>query len=80
MRNGSGCVLKKVLHLEIHTVKYTPLNASRYIPLPKTLQSRSSLSNIRNDEQKCFQWNVLAAHTPRKNQRTFVIICDMNTN
>lgn len=36
MRNGSGWVLKKVLHFEIHTVKYTPLKASSYIPLPKT--------------------------------------------
>lgn len=37
MRNGSGWVLKKVLHLEINTVKYTPLKASSYIALPKNI-------------------------------------------
>ena len=35
MREGSGWVLKKVLHLEIHTVRYSPLNAKSYISLPK---------------------------------------------
>jgi hypothetical protein len=64
MRNGSGWVLKKVLHLEIHTVKYMPLKASSYIPLPKTLQLRSSILNIKNEDQKCFHWSVLAALHP----------------
>lgn len=63
MRNGSGWVLKKVLYLEIHTVKYTPLKASSYIPLPKALKN-SNILNIRNEDQKRFQWCVLAALHP----------------
>ena len=61
MREGSGWVLKKVLHLEIHTVRYSPLNAKSYIPLPKTLQNKCSVLNIRNFDDNCFEYCVLAA-------------------
>ena len=61
MRDGSGWVMKKVLHLEIHTVRYSPLNASSYIPLPKTLQNNCSILNIRNHDERCFEYSILAA-------------------
>lgn len=44
MRNGCGWVLKKVVHLEMHNVKYTPLKASSYILTTKTLQNSSFLT------------------------------------
>ena len=53
--------MKKVLHLEIHTVRYSPLNASSYIPLPKTLQNNCSILNIRNHDERCFEYSILAA-------------------
>ena len=62
MREGSGWTLKKILHLEVHTVRYAPLNASSYIPLPKTLQNNCSLLNIRNFfDDSCFEYSILAA-------------------
>lgn len=61
MREGSGWVMKKVLHLEIHTVRYSPINASSYIPLPKPLQHNCSILNIRNYDKSCFEYSILAA-------------------
>lgn len=61
MRDGSGWVIKKVLHLEIHTVRYSPLNGSSYIPLPKTLQHNCSILNVRNFDDSCFEYSILAA-------------------
>ena len=61
MREGSGWVMKQVLHLEVHTVRYSPLNASSYLVLPKTLQNKCSILNIRNFDNSCFEYCILAA-------------------
>ena len=31
--NDSGCVFKSIVSLDIHTVKYRPMDGSSYIPL-----------------------------------------------
>ena len=64
MREGSGWYLKKVLKLEIHTVVYAPLTGSTFIPLPKSLSWSHSILNIRNQDQKCFAWCILASLHP----------------
>ena len=76
MRDGSGWVMKKVLHLEIHTVRYSPLNASSYIPLPKTLQNNCSILNIRNFDDSCFEYSILAA-VHNIYQQMSTIICNI---
>ncbi|XP_053380071.1 uncharacterized protein LOC128548718, partial [Mercenaria mercenaria] len=64
MRDGSGWFLRKVLKLEIHTIKYRPLSGSSYLPLPRTLLYNSSLLNIENEDEKCFLWCILASLHP----------------
>lgn len=64
MREGSGWYVKKVLKLEIHTVVYKPIPGSKYIPLPKTLVKSNSLLNIKNNDDKCFLYSVLASLHP----------------
>ena len=61
---SSGWVLKKVLHLIVHTVIYSPLSGSSYIQLPQKLRHSRSVLNIRNEDQKCFLWNILASLHP----------------
>ncbi|XP_042913258.1 uncharacterized protein, partial [Parasteatoda tepidariorum] len=57
---GSGWVLEEVNYLEINTAHYVPLNGSSFIPLPSEIAKRRAVLNIRNYDEKCFLWSVLA--------------------
>ncbi|CAG2190062.1 unnamed protein product [Mytilus edulis] len=57
---GSGWTLKHVIRMEIQTLQYRPIGGSNYFPLPESLQRSHSVVNIRNDDQKCFLWSILA--------------------
>jgi len=61
LRESSGWVLKRVLHLTVHTVKYSPTSGSSFMELPKPLRRINHLLNIRNLDQKCFLWCCLAS-------------------
>lgn len=51
---GSGWTLKRVLHMDVHTIQYQPIRGSSYVQLPETLQNSHSIINIKNSDQKCF--------------------------
>ncbi|CAH3019295.1 unnamed protein product, partial [Porites evermanni] len=53
-----------VLQLDISVATYTPLRGSSHVKLPKELHDKKAILNIRNDDQKCFPWSVLAALHP----------------
>ena len=44
------------LFLNINKVKF--INASSYIPLPKSLKNKKALINPKNEDQRCFLWCV----------------------
>ena len=46
-------------------VQYDPLRASTYLPLPKVIKDKKACINIKNDDQKCFFWSVLASLYPQ---------------
>ena len=60
IHESSGWILRRVKHLDIHTVVYKPLGGSSYLELPKTLINSHSLLNIKNRDDKCFVWVILA--------------------
>lgn len=60
IHESSGWLLRTVKKLHIHTIHYKPLNASSYIELPKTLQKSRTVLNIKNKDDKCFIWSILA--------------------
>lgn len=62
-REGSNWVLDKVLGVAIHIVQYNPIKGSSYLSLPAKLASKKAIVNVnvRNTDQKCFMWSVLAA-------------------
>ena len=66
---GSGWTLQRILHMEVYTMQYRPIRGSSYFPLLDALQRSKSIVNIKNQDQKCFLWSVLAALHPvsRKN-------------
>ena len=59
-QNGSGWYFKEVLHFEIYTVVYKPIRGSSYIPLPDWIMLKKAIVNVRNTDEKCFLWCVLA--------------------
>ena len=61
---GSGWRLHSIINLELHTVRYNPLNGETWIPLPKELANKKAIINMKNEDNKCFLWCVLRALNP----------------
>ena len=63
-KEGSGWILDAILHLDLNMAKCTPLKGSSYIPLPKKLKTKKAIINVKNTDNKCFMWSILAALHP----------------
>jgi hypothetical protein len=61
---GSQWVLSRIVKVELKINKYNPLRGSSYIPLPEILANKKAIINIKNNDNKCFLWSVLAALHP----------------
>ena len=59
-RQGSGWYLSKIIQIEVHTATLSPLKASSYIELPKKVKRTKAVLNIKNKDNMCFIWSVLA--------------------
>ena len=57
---GSGWSQGKVEELELRITKYNPIRGKSYIPLPKEISDKKAVLNIKNTDEKCFMWCVLA--------------------
>ena len=64
--NGSGWILDNVISLSVNIAKYTPLKGSSYIELPKYLKDKKAIVNVKNEDNKCLKWALLAALHPAK--------------
>lgn len=62
----SGWAFLKNLYLEVNINKYSPLRASSYIELPKCLKMKRACINIKNRDNFCFLWCIMAALFPAK--------------
>ena len=58
-KKGSGWYFKEVISLEIHIVEYKPMRGGTYIPLPEFIKKKNAITNIKNEDDKCFLWSVL---------------------
>nr|DAC81386.1 TPA_asm: PolB [Parasteatoda house spider adintovirus] len=70
VNRGSGWTLDEVNYLELNTAKYIPLNGSSFIPLPPEIVKKKAVLNIRNSDNKCFLWSVLAALHPCSDRKS----------
>ena len=59
-QRGSGWILDKLMSLDLHLLEFDPLRATSYIPLPTCIQNRKAVINIKNKDEKCFLWSVIA--------------------
>ena len=65
-KEGSGLVLDEILHTDMNIAQYNPVKGSSYIPLPSKLKTKKAIINIKNNDNKCFMWSILAGIHPAK--------------
>ena len=76
-QRGSGFILERVVDFTIVVTRYRPLAASSYIPTPKSIAKKLAVINVRNDDQRCFEWALLSAlypPSPRAIRPAFTVI------
>ena len=66
-QNGSGGVVQNLVHLDLYVGQYDSLRASSYLEMPNKFQR--GYVNVKNKDNKCFLWSVLAHLYPVKDQR-----------
>ena len=67
-QNGSGWFLDKLTKLQVTAWRLNPMRGGKktFSSLPIWVQNRRAVVNVRNEDDKCFIWSVLAAlHKPR---------------
>ena len=60
IRNESGLSIAKVHYMSIQISRFNPLAAAGYKPLPKFLEKKKAIINIRNKDERCFGYAILA--------------------
>ncbi|XP_030762170.1 uncharacterized protein LOC115886982 [Sitophilus oryzae] len=60
----SGWILLNFLYLEININKFNPMRASSFVELPSEIVRRQAIVNIRNNDDCCFAWSIVAALYP----------------
>ena len=63
---GSGWRFHSIIRLELHVVSYNPLSGETWIALPKELANKNAITNLKNEDNKCFMWSVLRKLNPTK--------------
>ena len=68
-KEGSGWVVSRVVCLYVNIAKYTPLKGSSYIKIPKYLQTKKAIVNVKNQDNECLKWALLSALHPVEHGR-----------
>ena len=64
MQAGSGWVLEENNALALEMAEYTAIGGSSYLELPRDIFHTKAVINIKNEDQECFKWSILAALHP----------------
>ncbi|EZA55452.1 hypothetical protein X777_04751 [Ooceraea biroi] len=70
----SGWALSKILNLTVNVNKYNPMRVGCVIDIPRAIQAKRAVVNVRAEDNACFAWAVIAAlyssarHADRKAQ------------
>lgn len=62
---GSGFALAEIVELNVQVSSYDPCAGSTYIPLPKYLQDKHAIINVKNNDNQCFKYAILSALYPQ---------------
>ena len=66
---GSGFVLNGIVNVILETYKVNDIQASSWVELPEKYKNNKSIINIKNDDQYCFLWCILAHLCPVEDQK-----------
>ena len=66
---GSGWSLDRILAINIHSGRYSPLRGSSYVPTPSCIPGRA-VTNVKNLDDRCFMYAVLASLNPQIDNAT----------
>ena len=71
-QEGSNWVIDFAIKLDLNVATYQPVRGRSYIPLPAKLANKKAIINVKNNDDLCFLWSILAAlhPAPRDPQRT----------
>jgi len=61
---GSGFIIERVKNFVICIIKFRPLHGSSYNFTPKRIADKICTVIVKNSDQKCFAWSVLASLYP----------------
>ncbi|XP_044764456.1 uncharacterized protein LOC123321018 [Coccinella septempunctata] len=62
----SGYALHSIISLEVNINKFEMGNGSSYIELPDEIKRRKACINIKNYDNACFAWSIVAGLHPRE--------------
>ena len=60
IENGSGWRFAKCLNITLRIAKYDPIPGCSYIKTPRKLRVKKAVVNIKNKDNKCFEYSCLA--------------------
>ena len=60
----SDAIFRNLDQLDVHVLGYQPLVGGTYIKTPEKLVKSKAIRNIKNTDEKCFLWSILAKFHP----------------
>lgn len=60
----SGWHLVEILYLEVNINKFNPLRGSSYVKLPKNIENKKAVVNVKNYDNECFGHAIISALKP----------------
>ena len=77
---GSGFVLNGIVNVILEIYKVNDIQASSWVELPEKYKNNKSIINIKNDDQFCFLWCILAHLFPVEHHKNRTSNYSMHTN
>ena len=77
---GSGFVLNGIVNVILEIYKVNDIQASSWVELPEKHKNNKSIINIKNDDQFCFLWCILAHLFPVEDHQKRTSSYSMLTN
>ena len=77
---GSGFVLNGIINVIMEVYKVNDIQASSWVELPEKYKNNKSIINIKNDDQFCFLWCILAHLFPVEDHKNRTSNYSMHTN
>ena len=66
MGEGSGWQMDSSTSVNLNIAKYNPIRGSSYIETPKRIANKKAVINVKNNDNRCFEYAILASIYPAK--------------